>query len=324
MPQASPGVDQPHFLTGRPRVFTPVITPFHADHGIDTARFTDFCRWLVHQGSGLAVFGTNSEANSLSLTERMALLETLVDAGIDPRRMLPGTGQCAVPDAVELTARAVKLGCAGVLMLPPFFYKPLDDAGLFAYYAEVIERVGAADLRVYLYHIPQFTGVPITHTLIERLLGAYPGTVAGIKDSSGDWSNTEAMLRRFPGFEIFPASEALLERALPLGAAGCISATANIQPAAIANLIEAWGTPAFDAAQRRVAAVRAIVQTFPMIPALKRIVGRHLGDDAAWSTVRPPLCELSTGLVEKLFAELDALDFEMPNLTARVVHAQAH
>ncbi|OAJ61432.1 dihydrodipicolinate synthase family protein [Paraburkholderia ginsengiterrae] len=301
----------PAFAT--PRVFAPVVTPFTAELGIDAPRFVAFCRWLVGQGAGLALFGTNSEANSLSLSERHALLDEVIEAGIDPARMLPGTGACALPDAIALTRHACEAGCAGALMLPPFFYQGVSDEGLFAYYADVIEAVGSDQFRVLLYHIPQFTGVPITHTLIERLIAAYPRTVVGIKDSSGDWANTSAMLEKFPGFAVFPASEALLGKALPLGAAGCISATANIQPHAIASLLNA-ATPDERAVwEGKVATVRLAVQAQPMIPALKHIVA-HFANDAAWARVRPPLTAMDSGQAGALLRQLEALDFSMPSL----------
>jgi 4-hydroxy-tetrahydrodipicolinate synthase len=167
-------------------VLSPVITPFNADLTPDPARFVRHCRWLLANDVGLAVFGTNSEANSLSVAERMSLLDALVDAGLPPARMMPGTGCCALTDSVELTAHAVRQGCAGVLMLPPFYYKGVPDEGLYRNFAEVIERVGDRRLRIYLYHIPPVAQVGITLDLIERLLKAYPGTIAGIKDSSGD------------------------------------------------------------------------------------------------------------------------------------------
>src|SRR6266702_4581545 len=193
-------------------VLSPVVTPFKADLSPDPERFIRQCRWLLSQDVGLAVFGTNSEANSLSTEEKVELLDRLVGAGVDPGRMMPGTGCCALTDSVRLTAHAMKLGCGGVLMLPPFYYKGVSDDGLFRNFAEVIERVGDRRLRIYLYHIPPVSQVPITVGLIERLLKAYPGIVAGAKDSSGDWNNTQAYLVNFAsqGFDVFAGSETFL------------------------------------------------------------------------------------------------------------------
>ncbi len=291
-------------------VFAPVVTPFAADLCPDRERFVRHCRWLLGQGCGLAVFGTNSEANSLSVEEKIELLDALLDAGLDPRRMMPGTGACALPDTVRLTRHAVAHGCAGVLMLPPFYYKGVSDEGLFRSFAEVIERVGDARLRIYLYHIPPVAQVPISLDLIERLLKAYPGTIAGIKDSSGDWSNTKAMLDRFPGWGVFAGNETILLETMRHGGVGCISATCNINPATIAALHAQWHGAEADALQAACDAVRAAMTKFPMIPALKAVVA-HFTADPDWCRVRPPLVELSEAQRQAVVAELTALGFAM-------------
>ena len=294
-------------------VFAPALTPFHHDLRVNREAFVRFCRWLIAQRVGLAVFGTNSEASSLSMAEKIELLETLVEADIPPHRMLPGVGLCALPETICLTRKAVEIGCAGTLTLPPYYYKPVDDEGLFAYYSEIIQAVGSSALKMYLYHIPQFTGVGISHALIARLISAYPDTVVGIKDSSGDWANTESMLRSFPGFKVFPASESLLEKSLPLGAAGCISATANVQPGAIVDAIAHWGTDAFADRQAQVHAVRSLFQKYPMIPSLKHVVGEASGD-SSWRQVRPPLRMVDSDAVRPLGVALSELGFSMEAL----------
>jgi 4-hydroxy-tetrahydrodipicolinate synthase len=296
-------------------VLAPVVTPFTPDLRPDAARLARHCRWLVAQDVGLAVFGTNSEANSLTVPEKLGLLDALIESGLPPQRMMPGTGCCAIPDTVELTRRAVERGCVGVLMLPPFYYKGVSDDGLFASFAEVIERVGDARLRIYLYHIPPVSQVPISLALIERLLARYPGTVAGIKDSSGDWNNTRAMLERFQpqGFDVFAGSETFLLATLRAGGAGCISATANVNGPAIARLARDWRDGEADTQQRALDAVRGAFQKFPMIPALKSAVAHFSGDDA-WVTVRPPLVALAAAQRREVVTALAPLGFAMNGL----------
>jgi 4-hydroxy-tetrahydrodipicolinate synthase len=298
-------------------VLSPVVTPFKADLSPDPDRFIRQCRWLLSQNVGLAVFGTNSEANSLSVDERIELLDRLVGAGIDPARMMPGTGCCALPDSVRLTAHAVKLGCAGALMLPPFYYKGVSDDGLYRSFAEVIERVGEARLRVYVYHIPPVAQVPITLGLVERLLKAYPGQTAGMKDSSGDWSNTKAFLDAFAqsGFDVFAGSETFLLANMRHGGTGCISATANVHPGPIARLFDTWRNADADAQQARLDEIRGVFQKFPMIPALKAAIA-HYGRDASWATVRPPFVPLPAAQVKALVTELDQKKFAMPGLAS--------
>ena len=299
-------------------VLSPVVTPFGADLTPDAERFARHCRWLLSQNVGLAVFGTNSEANSLSVEEKIELLDGLVAAGLDPARMMPGTGCCALPDSVRLTAHAMKLGCGGVLMLPPFYYKGVSDDGLFRSFAEVIERVGDARLRVYLYHIPPVAQVPITLALVERLRKAYPTQIAGMKDSGGEWSNTKAFLDAFArsGFDVFAGSETFLLQNMRHGGAGCISATANVHPGPIARLFDSWRAADADAQQARLDVIRGVFQKFPMIPALKSAIAHH-GGDAGWATVRPPLVALTAAQANALAAELEQQRFTMPGLAAR-------
>jgi 4-hydroxy-tetrahydrodipicolinate synthase len=297
-------------------VLSPVITPFKADLSPDAGKFVRHCQWLLRSGcSGLAIFGTNSEANSLSVEEKLTLLAALLHAGVPGAALMPGTGHCALPATVRLTANAVKMGCAGVLMLPPFYYKGVSDEGLYRFFAEVIERVGDERLRVYLYHIPPVSQVPITLRLIERLLAKYPGIVAGAKDSSGDWANTQAMLDEFgkAGFDVFPGSETFLLEGMRHGGAGCISATANINPGPIDHVFRNWRSGEAERLQAGISATRRIMQKQPMIPALKSVVA-HFGNDAEWRRVRPPLVELTPAQEAELIPELKAAGFGMPGL----------
>jgi 4-hydroxy-tetrahydrodipicolinate synthase len=301
-----------HKLAG---VYSPVLTPFTADLAPDTAAFVRHCQWLVAGDVGLAVFGTNSEANSLSVSERRGLLDALLAAGVPAARLLPGTGCCSLTDTVELTRHATCAGVGGVLMLPPFYYKGVSDEGLFRHFAEVIERVGDSRLRVYLYHIPPVAQVPISLNLIERLLKAYPGAIAGVKDSSGDWSNTEAMLKQFQpeGFDVFAGSEVFLLRTLRGGGAGCITATGNVNPAPMVKLFQSWQGPDADAQQAALDATRAAFQKYALIPAMKAAVA-HYGKSPSWRTVRPPLTELAPQQERALFDALATIGFRMPGL----------
>jgi 4-hydroxy-tetrahydrodipicolinate synthase len=297
-------------------VLAPVVTPFRKDYSPDAARFVRHCRWLLDSGcAGLAVFGTNSEANSMSVSEKRKLLEALVAGGVPAATLMPGTGHCALSDSIEMTRAAVELGCAGVLTLPPFYYKGVSDEGLYRNFAEIIERVGDERLQLYLYHIPPVANVPITLPLIEKLLAKYPGSVAGVKDSSGEWSNTKAMLDAFAkqGFDVFAGSETFLLDNMRHGGKGCITATGNINPGPIANVYKNWRSADADALQAGITATRKVVQKQPMIPALKAAIA-HFAGDADWKTVRPPLVELTAAQEQTLLSELKAGGFAMPGL----------
>ena len=297
-------------------VLTPVIMPYNSDYSPDADRLIRQCKWMLSQSVRLAIFGTNSEGNSLSTDEKIELMDRLVDAGIDANKMMPGTGCCALTETVKLTAHAISLGCSGVLMLPPFFYKNVSDEGLYATYAEVIQRVGSSNLKIYLYHIPPVANVPISQDLIERLVRDYPSTVVGIKDSSGDWSNTKAMLeRQWDDFRVFVGSETFLLANMQNGGSGCISATANVNPAAIYELFVNWQSENADDLQAALNEVRNTFSKFPLIPALKQCVA-HYAEDPDWARLRPPLLSLSSSQNADLIEKLKVLDFKMPGLKA--------
>jgi len=302
-------------------VLAPVVTPFKADLSPDRERFIDHCRWLLSQNCGLAVFGTTSEANSMSAEERSTSLDALIAAGLDPSRMIAGTGCCSLTETVALTTRAVKHGCAGVLMLPPFYYKSVSEEGLYRYFSEVVQRVGDPRLRIYLYHIPPVAIVSITPRLVERLLKAYPDTIAGMKDSSGDWNNTKTFLDAFARtaspartFEVFVGSDSFLLANMRAGGVGTISATANVNPAAIHKLYQEWNTAAdADQQQTQLNVVRDAFRNtkFPsMIAALKQAIAIYR-NDPEWTRVRPPLVAFTAEEAELLAAELKAIGFAM-------------
>jgi 4-hydroxy-tetrahydrodipicolinate synthase len=294
-------------------VFAPVLTPFDKTLKVDADLFVKFCSWIVTQGAGLAVFGTTSEANSLTVAEKLELLAHLVEAEVPPEKLIPGTGACALPDAVALCEAAAKAKTAAVLMLPPFYYKSVSEDGLFAFYSEAIERVGDAALKICLYHIPQMSGVPMTLSFIERLIKAYPTTVIGIKDSGGDFANSKAMLEAFPDFRVFSGSERFLLDNLRSGGAGCISAMGNVHPGAIVNLYQTRNSPEADAKQSALNQMRTLYEKVTMIAALKRTVAEY-GKAPSFKIVRPPLTELSDQDWAGLKTNLSDLSLKTPNL----------
>ena len=299
-------------------VLSPVVTPFGKNYAPDADRFVRHCRWLLKSGcAGLAVFGTNSEANSMSVGEKRRLLEALVAGGVPASALMPGTGHSALSDSIEMTKAAVDLGCAGVLMLPPFYYKGVPDEGLYRNFAEVIERVGDDRLQLYLYHIPPVSQVGISLSLIDKLISKYPSIIAGLKDSSGDWANTKAMLDAFSkrNFDVFAGSEVFLLDNMRNGGKGCITATGNINPGPIDQVFKNWRSAEADKLQAGITATRKIVQKQPMIPALKSAIA-HFGNDAQWKTCRPPLIELTSAQEKELITDLKANGFAMPGLAA--------
>lgn len=289
-----------------------VLTAMNPDLTIDLDRMAAHSRWLLAQGAdGLGVLGTTGEANSLGVSERIHLIEGLVERGLPAAKMLPGVGVPAITDTVAMARRAAELGCRGALVLPPFFYKNPSEDGLFAYYSEVIQRLGGA-LKLYFYHFPAQSAVPITLSLIERVLRAHPGAMKGLKDSTGDWSNTKAYIDTFAadGFEVYSGDDSHLLQNLQAGGAGSISAASNVSAATNAAVYAARDKPESAHAQAALTAMRSAVTSAPLIPGLKALVARHTGEDE-WETIRPPHTKLTPEQKAKLFATFDSCGVQL-------------
>ncbi|WDR02177.1 dihydrodipicolinate synthase family protein [Devosia algicola] len=279
-------------------VYCAAVTPVREDRSPDLPLFATHCERLIEHGcNGVALLGTTGEANSFGIIERQEILEYVVNSGIAPEKLMPGTGTCAIADTVALTRHALSLGVSRVVMLPPFYYKKPTDDGLFSAYSEVIERIGNDRLKIVLYHIPQMSSVPITASLVERLIKAYPQTVVGIKDSAGDLENMKSMVDAFPGFSVLAGADPLLLPLMEHGGAGCITATSNL----VSNELAAVFRGARDvgqraivaAAQEKIVAYRTLSNSLgAQIPTIKAMLGFSTGE-TGWKYTRPPLIGLT-------------------------------
>ena len=293
-------------------IFTASLTPMNQDLGIDHQALAAHCRRLLGGGcSGIVILGTTGEANSMTVAERMDLLDGLTENGIRPEDVIVGTGCCAVSDTVALNRHALSLGMTRVLILPPFYYKHVSDDGLYAYFDRVIRKTGDARLRIFLYNFPQMTGIPFSLSLIERFLDAYPDTIVGVKDSSGSWENMKAMVKAFPKFRVFAGTERLLLELLRAGGAGCISATMNITYRIAAQIIGKWQEEDVIPLQEQLIAVRKALESHAFIPGLKSLMAEWT-HNTAWRHMRPPHRPLSPEDVHGLSMKLKALGFEPP------------
>lgn len=280
-------------------VYCASATPVLADLSPNLPAFAAHCRWLIQEGcDGVALLGTTGEANSFSGTERKTILEAALTAGLSPDQLLPGTGVANIPDTIDLTRHALAQGVARVVMLPPFYYKGVSDEGLYAAYARIIEGVADARLRVILYHIPQMSGIAISHDLIERLRTAFPQTIAGIKDSAGKLDNMQAMIARFADFSVLAGADPLLLPLMQAGGAGSITATSNLVARDLAMVFCGANDPsqaeAVAKAQARIEAFRNLSNSYVQLPAIKAMI-RYLTGDTGWSRMRPPLVDLTDG-----------------------------
>jgi len=272
-------------------VVAPNLTPFNNDLSIAEDLYIAHAKHLLANGCvGLAPFGTTGEALSVGIDERISVLEKMIDAGVDASKLIPGTGLTNVADTARLSRACVELGCQAVMTLPPFYIKSVPDQGIIDYFIRLIETVNHPDLKIYLYHIPQVAGVGIPVNVVKDLHQQFPDIVIGIKDSSGDWDNTRALLA-IDSLVVYPGSELPLIDALELGANGCISATANLNSAAIKKTIDHYANNEIANAKTNHETVkdfRLTVQSYDFIAAQKQVLAIK-SNDSRWTNVRPPL-----------------------------------
>lgn len=288
-------------------VIAAAATPLGDDGAIDLDRLAAHCRFLLEKGGcdGINLLGTTGEATSFSRDQRLAAMRAVAASGLPLARFMVGTGAAALDDAVVLTAEAKRLGFAGALLLPPFYYKGIDADALVAYVTAVIDKVGTEALPLYLYHFPANSGVPYAAEAVKRLRDAFPDTVLGLKDSSGDIDYAAALARDLPGFAVFPSAEAALGRAAELGFAGCISATANVTGPFAQAALTAGSDAERQAGLADAVAIRAEIARFPLVAAVKETLALMSGDDA-WRRLVPPLAALSKPQSAALAAALGA------------------
>lgn len=288
-------------------VVAPILTPFNDDLSIATDLYVGLAHQLFEQGcAGLAPFGTTGEALSVGIDERIAAIRALIDGGVDPAKMIPGTGLSNIADTTRLSRACLDLGCSAVMTLPPFYFKGVSEEGLYRYFAGLIKAIGP-DARIFLYHIPPIAIVGIPPSLTARLRADFPEQIVGIKDSSGDWENTQKLFE-IDGLIVYPGSELPLIDALQLGGPGCITATANVNATAIVGVVELFDQGDIDEAQQAHEAVRQARLTFQEyapIPAQKRLLAMQTGD-ARWANVRPPLDPMSESQGQELAEVLNA------------------
>lgn len=291
-------------MTALHGVIAAAATPLRDDLSIDLDGLVEHCRYLLGDGGcdGINLLGTTGEATSFGVDQRIAAMRAVARSGLDLRRFMVGTGTAALDDTARLTAEAKELGFAGALVLPPFYYKGLDAAGLFAYVAALIGRVGAAGLPLYLYHFPANSGVPFTPDIVRRLREAFPETVLGLKDSSGDLDYSAGLAAMLPGFAVFPSAEGALGRAAELGFAGCISATANLT-GPFAQAAWSGSGEARAAGLAKAVELRGLIAKFPLVASVKAALAWSSGK-AGWSRTMPPLSPLGAAEVEALAASL--------------------
>jgi 4-hydroxy-tetrahydrodipicolinate synthase len=279
-----------------------LATPFDAGAAIDPERLTRHARWCLENGCGsVTVFGTTGEGASIGLADRQIILSALADAGFDMRRaVIAGVSAPSLAEAVSQAELALGAGCRALLVAPPFYFKNVDDEGVYTWFAQLIERLGNKARDFILYNIPSVTQVTLTVDLIGRLKAAFPKAIIGVKDSSGDWDYAQRLLAAHRDLAILIGDERLLAKAVRLGAQGAISGLANICPQALRQIIDSGSDDG------RIAPLVEELLKYPVTPAIKAMLAHRARDDS-WLATRAPLVDLAEADARRLNRTYDML-----------------
>ena len=270
-------------------VIAAVATPIEETGAPDVPRATKLARFLLDNGcNGLNVLGTTGEATSFSLDERKRVMSGYKAAALPMDRLMVGTGSAALADAIALTRHAAELGFAGALLLPPFYYKGVPDDGLVAYVESIVQATAQTPIPIYLYHFPAQSGLPWHVALVRRLLDAFGSRIVGLKDSSGDMAYAREAAAISKSFDVFPSTEAVLLEARGGAFAGCISATANLNPDLCGRAWSNGEQSALDAA----VTIRKLFDGKALVSGVKALLA-HIHADPALARVKPPLAPLA-------------------------------
>jgi|TARA_Y100001934_G_scaffold256948_1_gene325492 4-hydroxy-tetrahydrodipicolinate synthase len=295
-------------------VLAAMLTPQNEDGSICLQRFTDHGKRLLSEGcDGLVPFGTTGEFPCFTVSERMAALDAMISGGIPAQKIIVGTGACALPDMAVLSRHAMDHDCAGVLAGPPFYFKQLSNDAIFETYAGLIKDVGN-DIRLYLYHFPEMSSVPIPISVIERLHHEYPRQLSGLKDSAGDIAYSQKLIDRFPDLKIFTGDDDLLLANLQAGGAGSITAGSNIAVRDLCAVRDNWRSGAVEIAEEKDRLLRTLwsglLLNYPVTEALKEIFAAYSGSDD-WLTMRLPLVRLNEGDRKQLLDGFSKLELDI-------------
>jgi 4-hydroxy-tetrahydrodipicolinate synthase len=292
-------------------IWPALLTPLKQDLRIDHARLAAHCKTLLARGCpGVTAFGTTGEGPSFAMAERRQAIEQLIANGIPAAQIMVSTSCAALPETLELTRHAVNAGVHGCLMLPPFFLKGVSDQGIIDCYRYVIDGVADARLKLYLYHIPQVSGVALSQHVIATLKAMYPKTILGIKDSACDTAHSVALAEAFmKDLTVYVGYEPDLPEMGRRGSTGAISGLANFMPRVVHRLVSQPDAPATPAERERVLQLLGLLNDYSLLPALKGIMALQSGQ-LDWLRVRPPLLALSAVQFKALTKAIQAFGLD--------------
>jgi len=294
-------------------VYSASLTPLTASFEPNLPVLVRHAQWLLESGSdGVALLGSTGEANSLTIEQRLAIIE-LSAKELPPDRLMMGTGSCALQDAVHLTKASIDAGVYAVLLLPPFYYKPQSDKSVLRFFSELISSVDDTRLRIIFYNFPKLSGYNFSVKILQELKQRFGDIATGIKDSSGDWGNMLNVAQNVPDFMVYAGTETFLLEILREGGVGCISATANLTAPECQRVYQAWKNnkqKVAEQAQMELSELRKTLENFPFVSELKSLFASQTNAEE-WGNMLPPFTPILDKQVGELTEQIKGLGLDL-------------
>lgn len=215
----------------------PVITPFDENERIDFEKFQELINWQIASGShGISVTGTSGEPSSMSVEERLQVMEVACKTVNGRVPFIPGTGSTNHQETLRMTMAAQEMGADAAMVIVPYYNKPNQHA-LYKHFKAIADSV---DIPIILYNIPGRTAINLEAVTISRLAEDCPNII-GVKESNKDFEHVnKVLLQCGRNFNLYSGIEVLCYPMLAIGGAGHISATANVAPREVAEVYNRW------------------------------------------------------------------------------------
>ena len=294
-------------------VYTASLTPLTASFEPNIPTLVRHAQWLLESGSdGVVLLGSTGEANSLTIEQRLAIIE-LSAKKLPTDSLMMGTGSCALQDAVHLTKASIDAGVYTVLVLPPFYYKPQSDKSVLRFFSELISTVDDPRLRIIFYNFPKLSGYNFSVKILQELKHQFGDIATGIKDSSGDWENMLSVSQNVPDFMVYAGTETFLLKILREGGVGCISATANLTAPECQRVYQAWKNnkqKVAEQAQINLTDLRKTLENYPLVSELKSLFASKTNAEE-WENMLPPFAPILDKQVKELTEQIKGLGLDL-------------
>ena len=287
-------------------IFAASMSVFNEDLSLNIEKTVGHAEKIIDQGChGAAIFGSTGQAQLISISEKISLLNQLSKSKYKDRYLI-GTGLNSLNETINLMSVASSLNFNDFLIMPPAYYK-YGDKEVIEFYSRVVEA--RPDSKIILYNFEKLCGYKFSIECVEELVKKFPKQIVGVKDSS--YNLYEHL--KIDNFSVLPGSESKLLKGLELGCVGIITATCNVTAGLSRKVYDDFIEKKEQTTNEMLCNVRNTFEKFNLISGLHSFM---IDEDKIYKNVLPPVSLLSEKDKQQLIEELNKLNFTLGSLKA--------